>query len=364
MLGGVKDGICILTYVGRRDLPDFAFLYLPGLSVLRASAEVHISYPYLPFCRCGRNPERGRKHRLLSSNRQIKVHHKNFHYGREIMLRLASCNKIVLILFPTLLLTAPVFSQDKPDTDETANLQKATQNPVASLISVPVQNNSNFDIPPNKRTQDVLNIQPVIPIGVAKDWNLIIRWITPTIWQPDPSVKDIGFYGIGDMQPTFFLSPKKTGKVIWGVGPYFILPTATNPFLGQGKFSLGPSVVALVQPGHWTIGALVNNAWSVAGPSDRANVNQMLLQYFINYNLEKGWFLTWSPIVTANWQAASGNVWTVPVGGGVGRVFRLGFQPVSLAAQVYGNAARPAGTSSWTLRLQMAFLFPKIPKRK
>jgi len=89
-----------------------------------------------------------RKHRLLSSNRQIKVHHKNFHYGREIMLRLASCNKIVLILFPTLLLTAPVFSQDKPDTDETANLQKATQNPVASLISVPVQNNSNFDIFP------------------------------------------------------------------------------------------------------------------------------------------------------------------------------------------------------------------------
>ncbi len=137
MLGGVKDGICILTYVGRRDPPDFVFHYLPGLSVLRASAEVHISYPYLPFCRCGRNPERGpRKHRLLSSNRQIKVHHKNFHYGREIMLRLASCNKIVLILFPTLLLTAPVFSQDKPDTDETANLQKATQNPVASLISV------------------------------------------------------------------------------------------------------------------------------------------------------------------------------------------------------------------------------------
>src|SRR5882762_10077113 len=70
--------------------------------------------------------------------------------------------------------------------------------------------------PPNKRTQDVLNIQPVIPIGVAKNWNLIIRWITPTIWQPDPSVKDIGFYGFGDMQPTFFLSPKKTGKVIWG----------------------------------------------------------------------------------------------------------------------------------------------------
>jgi hypothetical protein len=166
------------------------------------------------------------------------------------------------------------------------------------------------------------------------------------------------------MNPTFFLSPRKPKKLIWGVGPAFVIPTATNNILGQGKFSLGPSVVALAQPGHWTLGALVNNVWSVAGDGSRPDVNQMLLQYFVNYNLKKGWYLSVSPIITANWEATSGNVWTVPFGGGVGRVMKLGFQPVNLTAQFYGNAVHPAGTSSWGMRLQIAFLFPKLSKEQ
>src|SRR5439155_27087830 len=121
----------------------------------------------------------------------------------------------------------------------------------------------------------------------------------------------------------------------------------------------GPSVVALVQPGPWTLGVLVNNAWSVAGPSDRSRVNQMTLQYFVNYNLKKGLYLSFSPIITANWKASSGNVWTVPVGGGIGRILRLGAQPVNISAQFYGNAARPSSGSPWGMRLQVAFLFPK-----
>ena len=163
------------------------------------------------------------------------------------------------------------------------------------------------------------------------------------------------------MTPTLFLSPSKPGKLIWGAGPVFVLPTATNKVLGQGKLSVGPSVVALVQPGKWTIGALVNNVWSVAGPSDRRDVKQMTWQYFVNYNLKKGWYLSSAPVITANWQASSGNVWNVPVGGGVGRVFRLGFQPVNVAAQFYGNAVHPRNGSSWSMRLQIAFLFPKLP---
>jgi hypothetical protein len=148
------------------------------------------------------------------------------------------------------------------------------------------------------------------------------------------------------MQPTFFFSPAKAHRLTWGVGPAFVLPSATNQnVLGQGKLSIGPSLVALVQPSHWTIGALVNNVWSVAGPSTRVDVNQMTLQYFINYNLEKGWYLSVSPIVTANWEAATGSQWLVPVGGGVGRVFRLGFQPVNISTAFFGNAARPAGSS-------------------
>ena len=243
-------------------------------------------------------------------------------------------------------------------------LQKAVQNPVASLISVPVQNNSNFGVGPYNRTQDVLNIQPVIPINVSKNWMVITRIIQPIVWQPYPNQNTGGEYGLGDMNPTFFLSPRHAGKLIWGVGPAFVIPTATNDILGQGKFSLGPSVVLLTQPGHWTLGALVNNVWSVAGSGSRPPVNQMLLQYFVNYNLKRGWYLSVSPILTANWEAGSGNVWTVPFGGGVGRVMKLGFQPVNLTAQFYGNAVHPAGTSSWGMRLQIAFLFPKLTKEQ
>jgi hypothetical protein len=120
-----------------------------------------------------------------------------------------------------------------------------------------------------------------------------------------------------------------------------------------------------MQPGHWTLGALINNAWSVAGPSDRSDVNQMTLQYFVNYNLKKGWFITWQPIITANWKASSGNVWTVPFGGSVGRIMKLGFQPVNLQATFSGNAEHPANGPPWGVRGQISFLFPKLsPKQE
>ena len=221
---------------------------------------------------------------------------------------------------------------------------------------------------------------------MSREWNLIIRWIIPIIWQPAPgtqnlevfgieentpaflaaqsAVKQVGVFGFGDMQPTFFLSPAKPGKLIWGVGPYFILPTATSDVLGQGKLSIGPSIVALAQPGHWTIGGLINNVWSVAGSGGRADVNQMLFQYFINYNLKKGWYLSSSPVLTANWKASSGNQWVVPLGGGAGRIMKLGLQPVNITAQFYGNAVHPSGASPWGMRLQIAFLFPKLTKQQ
>jgi hypothetical protein len=186
----------------------------------------------------------------------------------------------------------------EPEADTNAGteaLQKATDNPVASLISVPVQNNTNFGVNPSYRTQDVLDIQPVIPIGISKDWNLLVRWIMPIIYQPvpnQPSTPETGEYGLGDMVPTFLTSPKKPGKLIWGAGPVFQLPTATNTVLGQGNLGLGPSFVLLSEPGHSTLGILANNIWSVAGSGSRPALNQFLMQYFINYNLKKGWYIT------------------------------------------------------------------------
>lgn len=245
-----------------------------------------------------------------------------------------------------------------------AALQKATQNPVANLISVPIQNNSNFGIGPYDRTQNILNIQPVIPAHLGKDWMLVSRVIQPIVWQPYSTETTGGEFGFGDMNPTFFLSPAKPGKVIWGAGPAFVIPTATNDILGQGKLSIGPSFVALTQPAHWTIGALVNNVWSVAGSGGRPAVNQMLFQYFLNYNLEKGYYVSLSPIITSDWKASSGDSWTVPVGGGVGRIMKLGFQPVNITAQFYGNAVHPQGASPWGMRLQISLLYPKFTKKQ
>jgi hypothetical protein len=255
------------------------------------------------------------------------------------------------------------------DADNAELLRKEAQNPIASLVSVPIQENWNFSVGPSDRTQNILNVQPVIPVSLGQNWNLVIRWITPVIYQPvdlpqeqGPAIRT-GYYGLGDMQPAFFISPKKS-KVIWGMGPQLLLPTATNTtFLGQGKFGIGPTALALVQPGKWTVGVLANNVWSVAGHPGLIDVNQFLLQYFVNYNLQKGWYITIQPTLTADWKATNGGRWVVPFGGGIGRIMKLGAQPVNLTTQFYGNAVHPQGASPWGLRMQIAFLFPKMPKK-
>ena len=181
---------------------------------------------------------------------------------------------------------SPAAAQTSSDEEQTKELAKASQNPVASLISVPLQNNTNFQIGTHNRTQNILNIEPVIPVHVSENWNLIMRIITPVIYQPSiPSVvlqpnsflDHLGTFGLGDMNPSFFLSPAKPGKLIWGAGPALLFPTATESVLGQGKWSAGPSVVALTQPGHWTLGVLINNVWSFAGSGHTREFPEQLL---------------------------------------------------------------------------------------
>jgi hypothetical protein len=293
-------------------------------------------------------------------------------------------NITISLLLVCLVFTLRLMAQDTPvapegtqvATEQTpaaaANadeLRKEAQNPVASLISVPIQNNNNGGIDPGDRTQNVLNIQPVIPLKVNANWNLIVRWITPIIYQPLPALPplpQVGVSGLGDMQPTFLLSPRKPHKLIWGAGPIIQIPTATSQYLGQGKLAVGPNIVALAMPGHFVLGVLVNNIWSIAGSGSRRDINQMLLQYFVNYNMKKGWYLTSQPILTANWNtpAPSGSVWTVPFGGGFGRIMKLGFQPVNISVQAYGNAVHVPGASPWTVRASFALLFPKLTKQQ
>jgi hypothetical protein len=256
---------------------------------------------------------------------------------------------------------APQLSSTQQGLQE--DLQKATQNPVASLISVPFQNNTDLNIGPFDRERNTLNIQPVVPLSLSENVNLIVRWITPVSFQPDITQAKLGTVGLGDMSPSFFFAPAKPGALIWAIGPAFLLPTATDDTLGTGKFAIGPTAVALAQPGHWTIGALASNVWSVAGPSDRPDVNLFTLQYFLNYNLPKGWSIGSSPILTANWNASSGNVWTVPAGLAIARVFKVGAQPMNASVGYFYNAVRPDNPPSprSQIRVQISLLFSKAP---
>ncbi|RKH40236.1 neuromedin U, partial [Corallococcus llansteffanensis] len=208
----------------------------------------------------------------------------------------------------------------------------------------------------------ILNIQPVVPLSLTLDWNLIARVILPVVYQPDAAVESGGTFGLGDTSATFFMAPRKPGFLIWGVGPALLLPTATADVLGTGKWGVGPSVVLLVQPTPLSVGVLANNVWSVFGSGDRPAVNQLLLQYFLTYNLPQGWYVTSAPILTANWKA-TGDKWVIPFGAGAGKVFTVAGQALNGSVSAYYNVVRPEGSADWQLRVQLAFLFPEGKKK-
>jgi hypothetical protein len=240
-----------------------------------------------------------------------------------------------------------------------SEIAKQAQNPIANLISVPLENDFNPHTGINKEDSYVLQMKPVVPFRLSDDWVVITRTIIPVIQVPDLSPSVNGTSGLGDVQTSLFLSPAKGGPIIWGAGPVISLPTATEDILGTKKVSIGPTAVVLSIQGHWLFGTLVQNLSSVAGPSARPDVNQMLMQPFVNYNMRHGWYLVSSPIITSNWEVNSNNRWTVPVGGGVGRIVHFGKLPVNSYAQFFRNVERPDGTTSWSARFQMQFLFPK-----
>jgi hypothetical protein len=244
-----------------------------------------------------------------------------------------------------------------------SDLAKAAQNPIAAMISVPFQNNTNFNVGPQDKTQNILNIQPVIPVDLNAEWNLVTRTIIPVISQPEFVPGQGRTNGIGDIQFSAFFSPKAPTESgwIWGAGLIAQLDTATDDALGADKWGLGPTAVALKMEGPWVYGGLINNVWSVAGDDDRPDINNMLIQPFVNYNFpdKPGRYLTFAPIITANWEANSDDRWTVPVGLGIGQITKWGKQPVNLQASAYANVEKPRNGADWQLRLQAQFLFPK-----
>jgi hypothetical protein len=239
------------------------------------------------------------------------------------------------------------------------DLAKQSQNPVASLISVPFENNATFNNGPGDDFVNILNIKPVIPMKISKNWTLINRVIAPVIYS-DQSVPGYSAnFGIGDIVYQGFLSPAKPGKVIWGLGPQITFPTGMERFTSD-QWALGPNAVVLTMPGHWVIGLLIGNVWNISnGYNDAPDVNQLTAQYFINYNMKGGWYLSSAPVITANWEEDSDDTWTVPFGGGVGRVFKIGKQHVNMKLAGYYSVEKPHNASDWNLQFSFTLLFPK-----
>jgi hypothetical protein len=244
-----------------------------------------------------------------------------------------------------------------PAGEDAAALAKKLSNPVASLISVPFQNNFDFDMGPNEGGwRYTLNFQPVIPITLNADWNLISRTILPIIHQSDV-VGTGGQSGIGDIVQSFFLSPAKTEPFIWGFGPVLLMPIATNDFLGTEKFGIGPTFVILKQQSGWTYGALINHIWSVAGKDSRADVNSTFLQPFLSYTTRTAWTFTVNTESTYDW---TGEQWAVPIHFQVTKLVRFGKQPVSLGVALRcWVTGPPGGPEGCGPRVIITPLFPK-----
>ena len=258
-----------------------------------------------------------------------------------------------------------VFAADSSDTgqaskNDVGDLAKQTQNPIADLISLPFQYNTFFGTGPKGKTQNTLLVQPVIPMEMNKDWNFIARPIIPFIDQPAFTDTQHRNQGLGNVQFQGFFSPKeKVGDWILGFGPNLEFPTNSGPDgrFGSDNWSAGPAFVALQMKGPWVYGGLFTHLWSYHGNDPEVNLTS--IQPFINYNLEDGWYLSSSPIILADWSADSRQRWTIPIGGGFGRVFKIGKQPINASVRAYHNLESPRNGSDWQLQFQISFLFPK-----
>ena len=242
------------------------------------------------------------------------------------------------------------------ESDEKAELAKKLNNPVADLISVPIQNNWDFGIGPADAMKYTANIQPVIPISLDKDWNLITRTILPVIYAESPVKGGRDAWGLGDTVQSFFLSPKEpVGGWILGGGPVFLWPTATDSVLGSGKWGAGPTVVALRQEHGWTYGVLANQIWSYAGWGDQS-VNATFLQPFLSFTTKTYTTFTLNTESTYDWQDKQ---WTVPLNAMVSQLVKIGKTPVQFQIGARYYADKPSGGPDWGLRFAITFLFPQ-----
>jgi len=271
-------------------------------------------------------------------------------------------NILKIFIFGCLLMAESIFAEE--------DLAKASQNPVASMYSVPLEYWHYNGIGPNSNgAANVAILKPVIPTELGKV-NLINRFIIPALGVDPHNGGDFGNVilppsatkesGLGNIQYQAIFSPSEPGDIIYGVGAAFEFPTHSGS-LGSDNYSAGPVFLALTMPGNWVFGTLVQNIWSYGGSSDPSqDVNSLLWQYFVNYNFDDGWYLTSTPIMTADWTAPSGEQWTVPIGGGVGKLMKFeSFPPLDFKLQAFSNVVKPTGGSDWQMLFAAKLILPK-----
>jgi len=245
---------------------------------------------------------------------------------------------------------------DKDGVVDDGDLARASQNPISAMISLPIKNRFNFDRGDEDAFAFELELQPVIPVNLG-EWNLINRLIVPLAYQ-EPAFEDMSYdTGLRNITYQAFFSPAAPGDIIWGIGPTINMPTNTENSLGNDKWSGGPAFIALTMRDAWVTGVLAQQFWDFAGDDDAADVELSTLQYFINYNTPD-YYLNTSPTMVYDWEADSDDAWTIPVGGGIGKIFHFGETPVDMRFSSYWNVEAPDSAADWFAEFQIKFLFP------
>lgn len=233
-------------------------------------------------------------------------------------------------------------------------LARQDQNPITRFYVMRFEDNVQLGVGPHDEVVNFFRLQPLVPIRLTRDWTLLTRVVVPIVHQQWPRTTD----GLGDLSMATFLTPTRSDRFVWGLGPALLLPTATDKTLGTEKWAAGPGVAAVYTEKAWVVGILAQNLWSFSGDDERKDLRTLSLRPLVNFNLPRGWYLTSSPSIVANWEADASDRWLVPVGGGVGKVFALAGQRLSSTLEAYHHVEAPELGPHWQLRLQLSFLYP------
>ncbi len=273
-----------------------------------------------------------------------------------------SCLVLSCLALPQLSFAAETAAKDAPTDSKqptVLELAQAAQNPISTMIQLPFVNYSNFNAGPDNQYQNVMEFQPLVSFSISENWQILARGVMPIITQPSYITGDGTKTGVGNTSLTPYFSPKAAFHGwIWGIAPLALLPASSSNF-GTQSWGYGVSGVALTVKGNWTVGSLLTQVWASAD-DDTPKVNEIEIQPFIDYNLADGWYLTTSPVMTYDAHAPSGEKWTVPIGGGVGKAFHVGKLPLNAYVIGYNNVVKPTDDSSnWQLEAAVVFMFPK-----